>query len=343
MAASCSALEWEIVMPFEKTIFPSVVIGMRSFLDEKDNKPSEIGDPIGMIGVEITAPRNDFAVKVTVEGTDYFKTSTIKAVLPKKGKSYTVSPYLRYEVSKLIRHKQRGFDTAHVIVTTEDGEYDDSMRFEVRSVNDCVLGITHDGEFLNTRFLFSSYVNENNPLLDKILGHALKSKYVDAFIGYQGTRADVIKQAKAIYNSLQDMGFKYSSITQASGTTKNIATQHVRFVGEALATSQANCIDGTVIFASIFMKLGLNPVIITVPGHAYVGVYKSSSSDLEFLVPIETTVMGNSTFEYANKIAQKNLDEHLKDFADSDKEGYQIIDVRELRKGGIDPILEVTD
>ncbi|MFZ4681253.1 MAG: hypothetical protein ACOYMS_02025 [Terrimicrobiaceae bacterium] len=340
LPASTYALDWEIEMPFEDTIFPSIVVGMRGFMKEEDMKETEIGDPIGMIGASITAPEDDFEVKVTVEETDFFKKSTIKATLPKKGKTYSVMPLLRYDVSNLLKHKQKGFDTAHVTVETADGEYEDTKRFEVRSINDCVLGLTHNDEFINTRFLFAAYVNENNPALDKILGYALKQGYVDSFIGYQGTRGDVVKQATAIYKALQDMGFKYSSITGASGESETIFTQHIRFVGESLDTSQANCIDGTVMMASLFMKIGLNPVIICVPGHAYVGVYKSTAAELEFLVPIETTVVGNSSFDHAVKLGKESMAEHAEDFADSENMSCLIINVRDARDMGIDPIQE---
>jgi hypothetical protein len=340
LAVPASALEWEIEMPFENTVFPSMVVALRGFMEESDKKSTEIGDAMGMIGASITAPENDYEVKVTIDATDYFKKSTIKAKLKKKGTTYSVMPILRYEMSTLLRHKQKGFDTAHVTVETADGDFEETKRFEVRSINDCVLGIKHDGEFLNTRFLFAAYVNENNPTLDRILGHALKKGYVDSFIGYQGTRGDVVKQATALYRSLQDMGFKYSSITGASGSSKTIFTQHVRFVGESLDTSQANCVDGTVMLASLFMKVGLNPVIITVPGHAFVGVYKSTKSDLEFLVPIETTVVGNSSFDHAVKLGTKSLSDHEKQFKDSEDMSCQIIDIRDARKMGVDPILE---
>lgn len=334
------ALDWEIEMPFDDTVFPSVVVALRGFMSEEDMKATEIGDPMGMIGASITAPADDYEVKVTIEETEFFKKSSIKAKLPKKGVTYSVMPILRYEVSTLLSHKQKGFDTAHVIVETPEGEFDDTKRFEVRSINDCVLGIQHNGEFINTRFLFAAYVNENNPALDKILGHALKEGYVDAFIGYQGTRGDVVKQAEAIYKSLQDMGFKYSSITGASGSSKTIPCQHVRFIGESLETSQANCVDGTVMMAALFMKIGLNPVIITVPGHAFVGVYKSTKSDPEFLVPIETTVVGNSGFDYAMKLGKEAMVKHEDQFADAEDMSCQVIDIRDARKMGVDPIQE---
>lgn len=335
------ALEWEILMPFDDTVFPSIVVGMRGFMTEEDNSETECGDPMGMIGAAITAPEDDFEVRVILEGTDLYKESSLTVTLPEKGVTYSVMPIIRYYVSDLISHKQKGFDAAHVVVETADETFEKTKGFEIRSINDCMLGMMNDdGEFLNTRFLFAAFVNENNPELDRILGHALSEGYVDGFIGYQGTRGDVVKQAEAIYKSLQDLGFKYSSITGSSGESEKIFTQHIRFVSESLATSQANCIDGTVILASLFMKIGLNPVIITVPGHAYVGVYKSTAKEREFLVPIETTVVGDSEFETAVEIAQKSLDEHAERFADPDDTTCQIIDVREVRKGGIEPILE---
>jgi len=221
--APAHALEWEIEMPFDDTVFPSMVVGLRGFMDGEEQSETEIGDPMGMIGASITAPEDDFEVKVTIEETAFFKQSSIKATLPTKGETYSVMPILRYDVPKLLKHKQRGFDTAHVVVETAEETFEETKRFEVRSINDCILGMEHNGEFINTDFIFAAYVNENNPALDKILGYALQEGYADGFIGYQGTRGDVLKQVEAIYQALQDMGFKYSSITGASGDSERFS------------------------------------------------------------------------------------------------------------------------
>ena len=55
-----------------------------------------------------------------------------------------------------------------------------------------------------------------------------------------------------------------------------------------LTTRQANCIDACVFFASILRKIGLRPVIVVEPCHAYLGYYTDAKrKNLQLL---ETTI-----------------------------------------------------
>ena len=81
--------------------------------------------------------------------------------------------------------------------------------------------------------------------------------------------------------------------------------QNVRLPYESLETKNANCIDGAVLYAAIFEKIGLEPVIIIVPGHAFVGVRNDrNSSQLTF---IETTATGTKSFYEAALSAEQTF------------------------------------
>jgi hypothetical protein len=67
----------------------------------------------------------------------------------------------------------------------------------------------------------------------------------------------------------------------------------------------ANCIDGAVMYAALFENLGMDPVIVIVPGHAYVGVREAQHS--ENYLYIETAITGRATFETAVLSAGRGL------------------------------------
>ncbi|MFZ8431498.1 hypothetical protein ACO1MU_14375, partial [Staphylococcus aureus] len=68
-----------------------------------------------------------------------------------------------------------------------------------------------------------------------------------------------------------------------------VSSQHVRFIDDSVRVRQANCIDGTVLFASILRKIGIDPLIVLVPGHAFLGFYLDGQRrQIAFL---ETTMM----------------------------------------------------
>jgi len=164
----------------------------------------------------------------------------------------------------------------------------------LRSINDCIR--FYGGQDL--RFMYAAYVNEDHPEIDNILSDALKTKMVNSFAGYQGDEREVDLQVAAIWRVLHDRGFKYSSITANSGVNDDdptkFSSQSIRTFDNAIKTNQANCVDGTVVFASILKKIGIMPVIITVPGHCFLGYYKNDS--LNTYSFLETTMLSNETY-----------------------------------------------
>jgi hypothetical protein len=147
------------------------------------------------------------------------------------------------------------------------------------------------------QFLFTAFVNEDHPEIDKILKQMLDTKMIDAVLGYQMGPSYVDLQVAALWRVLHDRGFQYSSITDNSGynESKGLFSQTVRTFDNSLKTNQANCVDGTVVFASVLKRMGIRPLLITVPGHCFLGYYANdtTTTNIRFL---ETTMLSNSSF-----------------------------------------------
>jgi hypothetical protein len=105
---------------------------------------------------------------------------------------------------------------------------------------------------------------------------------------------------KALYDALKNTGqITYVNSLIAFTPEEGLSTQRVRLPRESLQDKQANCIDGTVLFASLLEGVSLNPAIVVVPGHAFVGWETWRDSDeWEYL---ETTMIGTHDFEAARK------------------------------------------
>ena len=58
-------------------------------------------------------------------------------------------------------------------------------------------------------------------------------------------------------------------------------------------------------YASLFENLGMDPVVVLVPGHAYVGVREAQHS--ENYLYIETSVTGRATFDNAVLSASRGI------------------------------------
>jgi hypothetical protein len=115
------------------------------------------------------------------------------------------------------------------------------------------------------------------------------------------------EQARAIYRALQQHGMSYVKSSTTFGQHLDVS-ERVRFPRESLNRVSANCIDGVVMYASLFENLGMDPVVVLVPGHAYVGVREAQKSD-NYLY-IETSITGRATFENAVLSASRGIGKH---------------------------------
>ena len=78
-------------------------------------------------------------------------------------------------------------------------------------------------------------------------------------------------QVKAVFQAMRRSGISYVSSIYTFGNYPG-ETQRIRLPRETLELSNANCIDVSVAFASAVENLGMKPVIVIVPGHAFTGV-----------------------------------------------------------------------
>ena len=226
---------------------------------------------------------------------------------------------------------------------------------------------SEDG-YTDMGWMFAAYVNENSPIVEQVLKEALATKIVDSFAGYQKSPDEVARELFAIWTALQNRGLKYSNITTTAAESRTVYSQHVRFVEESVANEQANCVDGSVVFASILRKLGLRTFLVSVPGHMFMGVYLTR--DGEQRVALETTMIGSreeqeaaalkamtglqeirakldkktaqsvawKTFATALAVGTQNLQKNEAKFEAEDEPQYQITDINEARQDGIMPI-----
>ena len=113
--------------------------------------------------------------------------------------------------------------------------------------------------------------------------------------------ADVRAQAEAVFRALKQSRISYVSSIYTFGNYPG-ETQRIRLPRETLTLSNANCIDVSVVFASAMENLGMQPVIVIVPGHAFVGVKLAPGS--QHILYIDLTVLPEGTFAAAVRRAR---------------------------------------
>jgi len=168
------------------------------------------------------------------------------------------------------------------------------------------------GEGLEYAPLVASWVTPRDPLVEEVLARAKEFLPLRRLPGYEtgkpqaGLEQSSRAQARAIYRALQARGLSYvkSSGVLASATNRALA-ERIRLPGQSLRTVSANCIDGVVLYASLLENLGMEPVIVIVPGHAYLGL-RLAPNRPDYLY-LDTALTGRATFEQAVAAAERGL------------------------------------
>jgi hypothetical protein len=92
-----------------------------------------------------------------------------------------------------------------------------------------------------------------------------------------------------VWKALASRGIRYQNLTAAE-----MEAQRVRPIHESLDRRNANCADGSVLFASFLEAMGMNPMLIFVHRHVYVGLLVKDGEQGFDILPIETTLLGEN-------------------------------------------------
>lgn len=200
--------------------------------------------------------------------------------------------------------------TAGVSVSDVSGRtvYETTVPLRLRSAEDIFWG----KDFEYAPFI-ASWVTPHEPLVEGMLARAKAHVADHRLPGYEDWKNSISQEretyleAKAIYTALQEAGLSYVKSSLTLGGHQEYS-ERVRMPRASLHNSSANCIDAAVMYASLFENLGMDPKVVIVPGHAYVGVRVAQGSS-RFLL-IDAALTGRSTFEAAVASAQAGMVRH---------------------------------
>jgi hypothetical protein len=135
-------------------------------------------------------------------------------------------------------------------------------------------------------------------------------------------------EAQAVFLAMRQSKISYVTSIYTFGNYPG-ETQRIRLPRETLELSNANCIDVSVAFASAMENMGLKPVIVIVPGHAFTGVRLGPNS--QDILYLDLTVLPRGTFAAAAGRAQA----WLKKFPQSE---VLTVDIGAARSLGVYPM-----
>ena len=306
---------------FDGIMYPSLIMGLANYNGKVESD---------FFSYRVTSPKDNSVLRIVMDSSEMNYITIFQANLPKKGETYTFYPLVKWKYDNLIRLKQPGKVDLTFTCYINDEEVDvKNMRLNYRSINECLLGMRDTAnKYIDYRWMFAAFVNEEHPWLDVMLNNILEQKLISRFSGYQLGEKEVINQVFAIWYFIQSKGIKYSSISNTSKYSTKVNSQYIRFFDEVYRNRQANCIDACAFMASILKKIGLNPIIFVEPGHAYLGFYKDKNK--KKLVLLETTLAGAIDLATIDEkvdtatglLPQSELDKYKKHLTQKDMDNY---------------------
>lgn len=307
--------DFEVTDQLGGNIFPSAILSVAATEANiiEPPKGNTLGNPKSLIAVRLTAPRHHALVRIELAETPFYARSVSEFVLERRGEEYLIFPDVLWRYEALRNNAQA--EPISVVATVEvNGQpWGQKVRtFSVRSINECLIGyrevLENGTRFHSTKQFYAAYVNEESPMIDPILREALNTRIVRRFLGYQGDSTMVDRQVYALWNVLQRRGFKYSSVSYSSLSSNVVYSQRVRTLEDALNSSQINCVDGSVLFASLLRAINITPVLVQGPGHMFVGYYTDSRQ--KHLTFLETTMIGD--IELSDYFTEEEMDSTMK-------------------------------
>jgi hypothetical protein len=115
----------------------------------------------------------------------------------------------------------------------------------------------------------SNLISDARPYLEKLAGNTL-------FCGYQAGPEHVHAMVNALYDLLADRITYNNPPASFEGTG-----QKIRLPREVVESQRGTCLDLALLYAAMIEHVGVNPLIVLVPGHAFPGYWVEDGRDLK--------------------------------------------------------------
>jgi len=290
--ARAGAADWSVrVTPYDQ-LYPVLELS-RLRTPPATPAPAHIfGGGSGLVAVMVRARHAGEHVRVAIEATGLQATEAIEATLADAGRDYELRPTLAWDSAGFGTPDAVAHDATLRVRLTRDG-VDAGLITRVASLRPLseALYFVRDGrESVDLSWIFAAYVDEQDAVVGRVVDMALQNGIVETFDGYRGSADTVYRQAWAVWQALAAHGIRYSAADPGIARGPHVFSQRVRLLEQTWADRSANCIDGSVLIASVLERIGLRSFLVLVPGHAFVGFYTDAQAT--HAAYLETTLLG---------------------------------------------------
>ena len=290
--AAPPAGDWSVrVTPFDQ-VFPALELSQARRHAAAAVTDHVLGDGTGLIAVRVRARHAGERVALRIQAPGLDTPAAFSATLTQDGADYELHPPLDWDVPHLAASSTPVAAQLQFELSRDDEAPDTrTAAVSLRPLDEALYYVRDGSDSVDLSWIFAAYVDERGATVDRVLEAALDSGIVERFDGYAGAdSARVQRQVWAIWQAMTEHGIRYSGADPAIGRGPRVFSQRVRFINETWADRSANCIDGSVLIASVLQRIGIRSFLVLVPGHAFVGYY--TDADAQRAAYLETTLLG---------------------------------------------------
>jgi hypothetical protein len=185
------------------------------------------------------------------------------------------------------------------------------------------------GQLIDLTPYFAAWVTPCSEAVQNLIRRAASFTSRGLLKSYVQDPVAITEQVQALYLSLREAGITYIDSVVPLETPAGYVSQGPRLPRESLTLKSANCLDGTLLFASLLEGASLRPILVFVPGHAFVGWELNEEGDeYDFL---ETTLISSTAFAEACRVGRRLYEDNLKYYTQT----VRVLRVAHLRARGI--------
>lgn len=291
-AGSAGAADWRVrVSPFNQ-LFPALELSQGEYSRTMTADQPVFGTGSGLISFDVRAKRPGEKLLLEIALPALHMHQTFSARLPRTGVEYRLNPPITWNADALQSIRRATPMALIVSLRRDDGKR--AVRHigvRVHAVDEALYFARQGGDRIDLSWVFAAYVDGRSGIVTQILDGARNTHITRHFTGYVDARSDdVYRQVWAIWQAVSEHGIHYSNADPTIERGPHLFTQRVRSLHDIWTGKVADCIDSSVLIASVLQRIGLHSFLVLVPRHAFVGFY----ADTEARQPVylETTLLG---------------------------------------------------
>jgi hypothetical protein len=281
LRAGAAALDWSVEIAPDGELFPVLD------LSQAPPKSASAGAGNGLVIVRVRGDDEPHRLRVVVTTSGLRTAAVVEADI---GPHATIElrPRLDWNVEWLRALKSPNRQAVGITLETS-GHLAETREVlaRVHPLDDALYFVREGKDRIDLGWVFAAYVNPRDPVVETIVADA---RDIDPdFDRPPKDAADSVRKARAIWAMLTRHGLRYAAGDPALSRGPTIYSQRIRLIGDVWNERRANCLDGSVLIASVLERIGIPAFLVLVPGHAFVG-YHADRDRVEFL---ETTLLGD--------------------------------------------------